>query len=150
MPTRSSPANDVGGRRRRPGFTKFRFLFCVVPFNSGNSSLFPFFRQQCLAELQRPRQHQADGTVRTGDRPGPIPATHAAGHPGHGGRAAHLADGRPLPAGDYQLWVEAAREGGGREQLKLALHWPLDSQSELALQGHSELGQVRLRLAAAN
>lgn len=61
-----------------------------------------------------------------------------------------LADGRPLPAGDYQLWVEAAREGGGREQLKLALHWPLDSQSELALQGHSELGQVRLRLAAAN
>lgn len=55
---------------------------------------------------------------------------------------ARLADGRPLPAGDYTLHLEAAREGGGREQLKLPLHWPL--QQPLLLQGQRELGQIRV------
>lgn len=57
---------------------------------------------------------------------------------------ARLPDGRPLPAGDYILHLEAAREGGGREQLKLPLHWPL-SQA-LLLQGQHELGQVRVEV----
>jgi len=55
---------------------------------------------------------------------------------------ARLPDGRPLPAGDYILHLEAAREGGGREQLKLPLHWPL--QQPLLQQGQHELGQVRV------
>lgn len=60
---------------------------------------------------------------------------------------ARLPDGRPLPAGDYILHLEAAREGGGREQLKLPLHWPL-SQA-LLLQGQHELGQVRVEVRPA-
>ncbi len=55
---------------------------------------------------------------------------------------ARLADGRPLPAGDYTLHLEAAREGGGREQMKVPLHWPL--QQPLLLQGQRELGQIRV------
>lgn len=60
---------------------------------------------------------------------------------------ARLADGRPLPAGDYILHLEAAREGGGREQLKLPLHWPLSQP--LVLQGQHELGQVRVEVRPA-
>lgn len=60
---------------------------------------------------------------------------------------ARLADGRPLPAGDYILHLEAAREGGGREQLKLPLHWPLSHP--LLLQGQHELGQVRVEVRPA-
>lgn len=61
---------------------------------------------------------------------------------------ARLADGRPLPAGDYTLHLEAAREGGGREQLKLPLHWPL--QQPLLLQGQRELGQIRVEARRAD
>lgn len=61
---------------------------------------------------------------------------------------ARLADGRPLPAGDYTLHLEAAREGGGREQLKLPLHWPL--QQPLLLQGQRELGQIRVEAHRAD
>ena len=61
---------------------------------------------------------------------------------------ARLPDGRPLPAGDYILHLEAAREGGGREQLKLPLHWPL--QQPLLLQGQRELGQIRVEARLAD
>lgn len=61
---------------------------------------------------------------------------------------ARLADGRPLPAGDYTLHLEAAREGGGRELLKLPLHWPL--QQPLVLQGQRELGQIRVEARRAD
>jgi hypothetical protein len=53
-----------------------------------------------------------------------------------------------LPAGDYTLHLEAAREGGGREQLKLPLHWPL--QQPLLLQGQRELGQIRVEARLAD
>lgn len=59
---------------------------------------------------------------------------------------ARQADGQPLTPGHYQLVVEAAREGGGREQLKLKLHWPLAAGQVLQAQGQRELGQLRLQL----
>jgi hypothetical protein len=59
---------------------------------------------------------------------------------------ARQADGQPLAPGHYQLLVEAAREGGGREQLKLQLHWPLAAGQVLQAQGQHELSQLRLQL----
>ncbi|MDZ7868401.1 MAG: DUF2271 domain-containing protein [Rheinheimera sp.] len=61
---------------------------------------------------------------------------------------ARLPDGRPLPAGDYIFHLEAAREGGGREQLKFALHWPLPQP--VVLQGQHELGLIRLEARPAS
>jgi hypothetical protein len=43
------------------------------------------------------------------------------------------------------LIVEAAREGGGREVLKIPLHWPLADQQLLQQQGRTELGRVTLQ-----
>lgn len=57
--------------------------------------------------------------------------------------AAPLAD---LPAGDYQLVVEAAREVGGREMLSLPFSWPPSAASQAETAGSSELGTVQLRL----
>ncbi|NGY06827.1 DUF2271 domain-containing protein [Solimonas terrae] len=51
-----------------------------------------------------------------------------------------------LPAGDYQLVVEAARESGGRELLKIPFSWPVQKASALQAQGNSELGTVTLAL----
>lgn len=48
-----------------------------------------------------------------------------------------------LPAGDYQLLVEAAREGGGREVVKLPFQWGKGEQSGKA-QGSHELGAISL------
>jgi len=59
---------------------------------------------------------------------------------------ARQANGQPLAPGQYQLVVEAAREGGGREQLKLKLPWPLVAGQVLQAQGQRELGQLRLQL----
>lgn len=53
-------------------------------------------------------------------------------------------NGHPLPAGEYHINIEAAREGGGRELLRMTLHWPLPLQQTLQLQGHHELGRVTL------
>lgn len=49
-----------------------------------------------------------------------------------------------LPAGEYRVVVEAAREVGGRELLKLPFRWPAESNSETVQQGSSELGRVKL------
>lgn len=51
-----------------------------------------------------------------------------------------------LPAGQYQLVVEAAREVGGRELLRLPLQWPPKAPQSLQAQGEHELGAIRVEL----
>ena len=50
-----------------------------------------------------------------------------------------------LPAGDYEVVVEAAREGGGREVLRLLLQWPVKAAASARAQGEHELGAVSLQ-----
>ncbi|WP_028079328.1 DUF2271 domain-containing protein [Solimonas soli] len=53
----------------------------------------------------------------------------------------------PLPElapGHYQLVVEAARETGGRELVKIPFQWPVSKAQQLQAQGSSELGKVAL------
>lgn len=47
-----------------------------------------------------------------------------------------------LPAGNYQLVIEAAREAGGRELVKVAMPWPPKSAQSLSAKGKEELGDV--------
>ncbi|MBC3869574.1 DUF2271 domain-containing protein [Undibacterium oligocarboniphilum] len=47
-----------------------------------------------------------------------------------------------LPAGDYQLLVEAAREGGGREVVKVPFQWQAKNEINAKAQGNTELGQI--------
>src|SRR5690606_18390288 len=54
----------------------------------------------------------------------------------------HEAPLKSLPAGDYNLVVEAAREVGGRELLRLPLTWPRAGTA--SAQGTSELGAISL------
>jgi hypothetical protein len=49
-----------------------------------------------------------------------------------------------LPAGNYEIVVEAAREHGGHDTVRLPLQWPLRSVQQAQAQGHEELGAVRL------
>ena len=51
---------------------------------------------------------------------------------------AHLAPGK------YELVVEAAREGGGREVLRLPLQWPITKAAQASVQGEHELGSLTL------
>lgn len=51
---------------------------------------------------------------------------------------------RDLPAGDYQLIVEATREVGGRELLKLPFQWPPKAAQTASAKGERELGTLRL------
>ncbi|MBX3619802.1 MAG: DUF2271 domain-containing protein [Rhizobacter sp.] len=51
-----------------------------------------------------------------------------------------------LPAGRYELVVEAARENGGREVLRAPLDWPVKAAQTVRLQGGHELGAVTLEL----
>ncbi len=51
-----------------------------------------------------------------------------------------------LPAGQYQLLVEVAREAGGREVLKVPLQWPPKSAQSLTAQGKEEVGAVVVQL----
>lgn len=51
-----------------------------------------------------------------------------------------------LPAGDYQLVVEATREGGGRELLRIPFQWPAKSAQNLSAKGKGELGSIALQL----
>lgn len=51
-----------------------------------------------------------------------------------------------LPAGDYVLLVEAAREGGGREVVKVPFQWPAKGEQTLKAQGSSEIGAVSLTI----
>lgn len=49
-----------------------------------------------------------------------------------------------LAQGDYVLLVEAAREVGGRELIKIPFSWPVKEKTEFVQKGKSELGEVRL------
>lgn len=51
-----------------------------------------------------------------------------------------------LPAGEYKLVVEAARESGGREVVSIPFRWPAAQGTQLQAQGNTELGSVALEL----
>jgi hypothetical protein len=51
-----------------------------------------------------------------------------------------------LPAGNYQLVVEAAREAGGRELVKVPLAWPPKSAQSFSAKGKEELGEVTVQI----
>lgn len=51
-----------------------------------------------------------------------------------------------LAPGDYVLVVEAAREVGGRELLRIPFQWPPKAPATLAAKGETELGAVSLKL----
>lgn len=51
-----------------------------------------------------------------------------------------------LPAGNYSLVIEAAREVGGRELLRIPFEWPPKAPVTLDAKGESELGTVSLKL----
>lgn len=53
---------------------------------------------------------------------------------------------KDLPPGDYRLVVEAAREVGGRELLRVPFSWPAAAQQTHQAQGESELGAVSVTL----
>lgn len=55
--------------------------------------------------------------------------------------AAHAAL-KDLPAGEYQLIVEAAREVGGREVVRVPLQWPPKGGATQTAKGAAELGAV--------
>ena len=51
---------------------------------------------------------------------------------------------KTLPAGEYRVVVEAAREVGGRELQRLAFTWPPQAASHVTAQGNLELGTLSL------
>jgi hypothetical protein len=51
-----------------------------------------------------------------------------------------------LPAGQYQLLVEVAREAGGREVVKVPLTWPLKPAQLASAKGKEEVGAVSVQL----
>jgi hypothetical protein len=51
-----------------------------------------------------------------------------------------------LPPGSYQLVVEAAREVGGRELLRVPFQWPAPSAQPAAVKGAHELGQIKVNV----
>lgn len=53
---------------------------------------------------------------------------------------------KDLPKGEYRLFVEAAREVGGRELLEIPFSWPADNNQTLEANGSSELGRIELKL----
>ncbi|WP_374587247.1 DUF2271 domain-containing protein [Ideonella dechloratans] len=50
-----------------------------------------------------------------------------------------------LPAGQYTVVVEAAREGGGREVQRLPLTWPIKTAQQAQALGTHELGALQLK-----
>ncbi len=50
-----------------------------------------------------------------------------------------------LPPGQYQVVVEASRENGGREVVRVPFQWPATAQSAKS-QGEGELGTVTLEI----
>lgn len=51
-----------------------------------------------------------------------------------------------LPAGQYNLLVEVAREAGGREVVKVPLTWPLKAGQVASAKGKEEVGTVAVQL----
>lgn len=60
-----------------------------------------------------------------------------------GGDSAAIADLQP---GQYDLVVEAAREVGGREVLRIPFQWPPEKPGVLEARGESELSNISLDL----
>lgn len=60
-----------------------------------------------------------------------------------GGDKSPIAD---LTPGEYQLVVEAAREVGGREILRVPFQWPPKAPVEAKVKGEHELGTITLNL----
>lgn len=54
---------------------------------------------------------------------------------------------KALTPGKYQLVVEAAREVGGRELLRVPFEWPAKAPAEVAVKGEHEIGALKLKLA---
>lgn len=52
----------------------------------------------------------------------------------------HVAE--QLEPGEYQLYVEASREVGGRELLNVDFNWPVEKSQTLTAQGETELGKL--------
>lgn len=53
---------------------------------------------------------------------------------------------KQLAAGDYELLVEAAREVGGREILRIPFSWPPQQAQTASVQGTDELGRITLTI----
>lgn len=51
-----------------------------------------------------------------------------------------------LPAGDYKLVIEAARESGGRELVRVPFTLPLKGKQTFSARGKEELGAVSLQI----
>jgi hypothetical protein len=51
-----------------------------------------------------------------------------------------------LPAGDYQLVIEAAREAGGRELVRVPFKLPLKAAQTASANGKEELGAVSIQI----
>jgi hypothetical protein len=51
-----------------------------------------------------------------------------------------------LAAGEYHLVIEAAREVGGRELLRIPFRWPATAPQNLNVKGEHELGLVAIGL----
>ena len=51
-----------------------------------------------------------------------------------------------LPAGDYKLVIEAAREAGGRELVRLPFTLPLKGKQTISARGKEELGAITLQI----
>ncbi|RQP26087.1 DUF2271 domain-containing protein [Piscinibacter terrae] len=51
-----------------------------------------------------------------------------------------------LPAGDYAVVVEAAREGGGRELVRVPFQWPPKAVQTAKAKGEHELGNVSVEV----
>ena len=51
-----------------------------------------------------------------------------------------------LGAGEYQVVIEAAREVGGREILRIPVQWPPKASETLKIKGEHELGAVAVDL----
>ena len=51
-----------------------------------------------------------------------------------------------LAPGEYSLVIEAVREVGGRELLKVPFEWPIKQKQQQTVQGKAELGTITLDL----
>lgn len=54
-----------------------------------------------------------------------------------------------IPSGKYILFIEAAREVGGREVLEIPFDWPITKDFSTKVAGEEELGEVSLKLHPA-
>ena len=66
---------------------------------------------------------------------------------GAGEHAVNLLDAKAvaaLPPGQYEMVVEAARENGGREVLRVPFDWPVRKAASAKAQGSGELGTVSI------